>query len=209
MPGEEMSQDGKRIADSTGDRTPPLLIFPCFEKEKAIMAKTLVLTFIADDRPGLVNRLSEIVSGAGGNWLESRMAHLAEKFAGIVMVDIPAGKIAGLKKALEVLEDEGFHLTVEETSTEVAAAGPIYNLDLVGPDQTGILHEITNCLAEHGVSVEDMDTDIRDAPMSGGVMFYANAHVRLPKNLNAGELQAALEALAGSLMVDITLRKGN
>ena len=40
-----------------------------------------------------------------------------------------------------------------------------------------------------------------------GVMFYATAHIRLPKGLNAGELQSALEALAGSLLVDITLRK--
>lgn len=31
------------------------------------MAKTLVLTFIADDRPGLVDRLSETVAEAGGN----------------------------------------------------------------------------------------------------------------------------------------------
>jgi glycine cleavage system regulatory protein len=171
------------------------------------MAKTLVLTFIADDRPGLVDRLSETVSAAGGNWLESRMSHLAEKFAGIAMVEIPAEKIAGLKKALGVLEDEGFHLTVEETTAEAAEAGPIYNLDLVGPDQPGILHEITHCLAERGVSVEDLDTETRDAPMSGGVMFYAKAHIRLPKALDAGELQSALEALAGSLMVDITLRK--
>ena len=171
------------------------------------MAKTLVLTFIADDRPGLVDRLSETVAEAGGNWLESRMAHLAEKFAGIAMVEIPAGKVATLKKALALLKDEGFHLTVEETKAEAPEAGPLYNLDLVGPDQPGILHEITHCLAERGVSVEDMDTDIRDAPMSGGVMFYAKVKVRLPKKLKASELQTALEALAGSLMVDITLRK--
>ena len=171
------------------------------------MAKTLVLTFIADDRPGLIDRLSEIVADAGGNWLESRMSHLAEKFAGIAMVEIPAGKVAALKKALAVLEGEGFHLTVEEAKPETAAAGPLYQLDIVGPDQPGILHEITHCLAERGVSVEDMETDIRDAPMSGGVMFYAEAHVRLPKGAKAGELQSALEALAGSLMVDIALRK--
>jgi len=171
------------------------------------MAKTLVLTFIADDRPGLVDRLSEAVAAAGGNWLESRMSHLAEKFAGIAMVEIPVGKVAALKKTLAVLEDEGFHLTVEEAKAETATAGPLYLLDLVGPDQPGILHEVTHCLAERGVSVEDLETDIRDAPMSGGVMFYASAHVRLPKTLNTGELQSALEALAGSLMVDLTLRK--
>ena len=38
-------------------------------------------------------------------------------------------------------------------------------------------------------------------------MFYAKAHVRLPQKQNARELQPALEALAGSLMVDIALRK--
>ena len=111
------------------------------------MAKTLVLTFIADDRPGLVDRLSETVAEAGGNWLESRMAHLAEKFAGIAMVEIPAGKVAPLKKALAVLEEEGFHLTVEEAKAAVAEAGTLHTLDLVGPDHPGILHEITHCLA--------------------------------------------------------------
>ncbi len=173
------------------------------------MAKTLVLTFIADDRPGLIDQLSETVAGAGGNWLESRMANLAKKFAGIAMIEIPAGKVAALKKALAALEKEGFHLTVDEAEAEVAEAGALYMLDLVGPDQTGILHEITHCLAEHGVSIEEMDTDIRDAPMSGGVMFYAEAQVRLPQGLNSSQLQSALEALAGSMMVDISLRREN
>lgn len=173
------------------------------------MAKTLVLTFIADDRPGLVDRLAQTVADAGGNWLESRMANLAEKFAGIAMIEIPAGKVAALKKALTVLEKEGFHLTAEEAKTEVIAAEPLYQLDLVGPDQPGILHEITHCMAERGVSVEELETDIRDAPMSGGVMFFAEAQVRLPRDLDVGELQSALESLAGSLMVDISLRREN
>ncbi len=171
------------------------------------MAKTLVLTFIAEDRPGLVERLSETVAAQGGNWLESRMAHLAEKFAGIARIEIPAKKIAALKKALAKLEKEGFHLTVEEAREEAAESGSLYNLDLVGPDQPGILRDITHCLAERGVSVEDMETDIREAPMSGGVMFYATARVRAPKSLTADELRRALEALAGSLMVDLTLRR--
>ncbi len=171
------------------------------------MNKTLVLTFIADDRPGLVERLSETVAAEGGNWLESRMAHLAEKFAGIAMVEISGKKVAGLKKALAALEKEGFHLTVEEAKEEPPEKAPLYNLDLVGPDHPGILRDITHCLAERGVSVEDMETDIRDAPMSGGVMFYAQAKIRVPGGLSGSELRDALESLAGSIMVDIALRK--
>ena len=183
------------------------------------MEKTLVLTFIAEDRPGLVERLSETVAAEGGNWLESRMAHLAEKFAGIARIEIPAKKVAALRKALAALEKEGFHIAVEETGKPAAKPGKaaakktappegaLYNLDLVGPDQPGILRDITHCLAEHGVSVEDMETDIRDAPMSGGVMFYAKAQVRVPAGLGGDDLRDTLEALAGSLMVDVTLRR--
>ena len=36
------------------------------------------------------------------------------------MVEIPAGKIAALRKALTMLEDEGFHLTVEEAKALTA-----------------------------------------------------------------------------------------
>ncbi|UCH75129.1 MAG: hypothetical protein JSU82_04580 [Rhodospirillales bacterium] len=183
------------------------------------MQKTLVLTFIADDRPGLVERLSETVATEGGNWLDSRMAHLAEKFAGIARIEIDGNKVSALKTALSALEEEGFHLTVEETSgapgtparapvkEPASSKGALYTLDLVGPDQPGILRDITHCLAERGVSVEDMDTDIREAPMSGGLMFYAEAQVRVPAGLSGDELRHALEALAGSLMVDITLRR--
>ena len=79
--------------------------------------KSLVLTFIATDRPGLVDTLSEAVTDAGGNWLESRMARLAEKFAGIARVEIPADREAAFKAALSALENQGFTLTVEAATT--------------------------------------------------------------------------------------------
>lgn len=172
------------------------------------MAKTLVLTFIADDRPGLVERLSQAVAAEGGNWLESRMAHLAEKFAGIAMVEIAGTKVAALRRGLAALEAEGFHITVEEAKEGPPAAGPVFDLDLVGPDQPGILREITHCLAEHRVSVEEMETDVRGAPMGGGTLFYARARVRLPAGMTGDRLRQTLESLAGALMVDISLRHG-
>ena len=79
--------------------------------------KSLVLTFIATDRPGLVDTLSEAVTDAGGNWLESRMARLVEKFAGIARVEIPADREAAFKAALSALENQGFTLTMEAATT--------------------------------------------------------------------------------------------
>lgn len=171
------------------------------------MATTLVLTFIADDRPGLVETISDTVAAEGGNWLESRMAHLAEKFAGVARVDVPPGKLSALKQALEALGTAGFHIVVEEATDAAAPGGQAFSFNLVGPDQPGILREITHCLAELGVSVEEMATDIRDAPMGGGSLFYAEAQVSGPADLSAGALRDALEAIGDALMVDITLEK--
>jgi glycine cleavage system regulatory protein len=171
------------------------------------MSKTLVLTFIAEDRPGLVEKLSQAVSGQGGNWLESRMAHLAEMFAGIARVEIPAGKVAAFKSALAALQAEGFRITIEEASAGAPAGGTVLTLDLVGPDHPGIVRDISHCLAERGLSVEEMETDIRQAPMGGGMLFYARARVRGPADLNEQELRQALEGLTAALMVDITLRE--
>jgi glycine cleavage system regulatory protein len=167
--------------------------------------KTLVLTFIADDRPGLVEQLSEAVSGAGGNWLESRMSRLAEKFAGIARIEIAHDQAPALTGVLSALEAEGFSLTVEAASRETTPNGPVFNLELLGPDQPGIVRDISGCLSAHGVSVEEMETDLRHAPMGGDMLFQARARVRLPAGLSADALGVALEDLAGALMVDLTL----
>jgi len=51
------------------------------------MITSLVLTFICHDKPGLVSAISEKIAAAGGSWLDSRLAHLAEEFK--------SGKLSG------------------------------------------------------------------------------------------------------------------
>ena len=169
------------------------------------MGKTYVLTFIAEDRPGLVERLSDAVSHHDGNWLESRMAHLAGKFAGIARIEISGDKIPSFKKALAALGAEGLRITAEEATVSKVPAGRLLTLDLVGADHPGIVRDVSGCLARHGVSVEEMETDVREAPMEGALLFYAQARVRSPAGLSEERLRQALEELGAALMVDITL----
>jgi glycine cleavage system regulatory protein len=173
-----------------------------------INVQTLVLTFIAKDRPGLVERLSRTVAEQGGNWLESRMAQLADSFAGIARVEIESHQVDALRDALLALGEDGFHLVVEaarDAPGDQQPAGQVLQLDLIGADQPGIVRDISLCLTGHGVSVEDMTTNIEDAPMGAGVLFRARARVRAPAGLNETVLRDALEEMAGALMVDITL----
>ncbi|PIW25799.1 MAG: hypothetical protein COW30_18320 [Rhodospirillales bacterium CG15_BIG_FIL_POST_REV_8_21_14_020_66_15] len=171
------------------------------------MPKTLILTFIADDRPGLVKRVSQTVAESGGNWLDSRMAHLAGKFAGVAEIEIAESAIAQLDANLRALDTEGFQLVIEEAAGVAAPNGTMFEIELLGPDHPGILREIAHCLAERGVSVEDLETEIREAPHSGGTLFHARARVRAPEGLDDADLKDSLEILAGTLMVDIMVGK--
>ena len=64
------------------------------------LVPAVVLTVIGDDRVGLVEALADTVSSHGGNWEHSQMAELAGKFAGIVVVTVPADRATDLTGAL-------------------------------------------------------------------------------------------------------------
>ena len=172
------------------------------------MATQLILSFIADDRPGLVDSLSQAVTQMDGNWLESRMAHMAEKFAGVARVELPsADKAQALKARLMALESDGFRIFVEEARQEAERLGALLVFDLVGPDHPGIVQDVTHCLAANRASVEMMDTYVEDAPMGGGKLFHAHLEVRVPQDMPEEKLSGELEQLASALVVDLDIRK--
>ena len=53
--------------------------------------------------------------------------------------------------------------------------------------------------------LEELSTDVRDAPMSGGVLFEARAVLDAPPTTSTESLRAMLEGLADELMVEIRL----
>ena len=170
------------------------------------MANTLILTFVARDRPGVVEQLSEIVTANNGNWLESRMAHLAESFAGVARISVPDARIDALKAQLAAIDGKDIQVMLSDAGADTkAATGALLNLDLIGPDHPGIVFELTHTMAGLGVSVEEMETRIEGAPVGGGMLFHARARVRLPDTLSEEDFREALEASASSLMVDINL----
>jgi glycine cleavage system regulatory protein len=166
---------------------------------------TLVLTVIGDDRAGLVNAVAEVVARHGGNWEQSQMAELAGKFAGIVLVTVPDGSSAALVAALEPLHGMLDITAQEGTLPEPEQGVQRFTLELVGADRSGIVREITEVLAAHGVNIDRLRTESRDAPMSGGRLFEAQALLEVSVSTDLGALRVALERLADELMVDIEL----
>ncbi len=167
-------------------------------------AVSLILTVIGDDRPGLVGELSATISAHQGSWLESSMAQLAGKFAGIVEVSVDEAQADALRDALGRLA--GLKVTIEAaTARKSAPTGRRLKLALVGHDRIGIVREVSQVLAHHAVNVESLDTHTSSAPMSAAVLFHAVAELTAASDLDVGALTGELERISNDLMVDITL----
>lgn len=167
------------------------------------MKHYLVLTIIADDRPGIVERVADTVAAAGGNWLESNMSRLAGKFAGILLVDIDEQRQSALLASLEQLRSLGIRVSGEACGQVQQAAGEQLVLTVVGNDRPGIVGEISAILARLHVNMEELDTCCEAAPMSSETLFRATATLQLPADLDRDRLQAALEGVSADLMVEL------
>jgi glycine cleavage system regulatory protein len=170
----------------------------------------LVATIIGRDRPGLVESVSGVVADHGGNWLESRMAQMAGQFAGILRIEVEDERRDALAAALVGLASGGLRVVVEPAAEEPeeAPAARSVKLEVLGADRKGIVRQITHAIAARDVNVVELETEIRSAPMSGEVLFWANARLEVPPGASLGELRRDLERIASDLMVDISVEDG-
>ena len=169
----------------------------------------LVLTYVGDDRPGLVSAVSETIAAFGGTWLESRSARLAGKFAGILRVNVLEANLAGLERALRDLGPGGLSLTIERGAQDPAATpARLISLDILGNERPGIVRDVTRALSALGVNIEEFESGLESAAFTGVEMFRAHARLRAPETLPLEDLRRSLERLAGEIMVDLTVGEG-
>ena len=172
------------------------------------MKTSIVLTVIAEDHPGIISTVSEVLYKHGGAWTESSMASLAGQFAGILLAWVESGTAEACVKELQGLESQGLHVIAQlGEAPRDAVATREYVLDLVGNDRRGIVHDITSILARHDVNVQQLETVVESVPMGGGEVFKATARLLVPKNTDIDTLEGELEAIANELMVKITLEQ--
>jgi glycine cleavage system regulatory protein len=162
-----------------------------------LVETSYVITFIGDDRPGLVEQVSSAIENNRGNWHESRLSQLGGKFAGLVLVSLPADSGEALEADLKALSSSGLSVRVTPTGAAISLADcREITLTVMGPDRLGIVKEISHALAERQVNVVDMDSDVKSAPMSAEMIFHARIDAQIPRDTDMDDLHDSLEEIA-------------
>jgi glycine cleavage system regulatory protein len=165
--------------------------------------KSILISVLGDDKPGLLDSLSEIIVSNDGDWIESNMSTVEAKFAGILRVNVPSKNAKKLIKEL-TSSKLGLQIACEETVPVTHSDYKSYNIELIGQNHVGIINKLSHVLTyELKANVEGIKTEIIDASMSGEQLFKAQINLHLPKSVDERLIKDKLELIADEMMVEI------
>lgn len=171
------------------------------------MITNIAITVIGPDRPGLVNLLSTCVAKHHANWLDSRMSNLGGQFAGILRISLPSKELDALTAELQSLTSSGLHATISEISDASGEkSGHLLNIEVLGQDRAGIVRDLTQALVTEGITIEELETSTQSASMSGDLLFYAFAELKVPESISIDSMELIIDRLSDNLNVDIDLK---
>ncbi|MHB1157821.1 MAG: glycine cleavage system transcriptional repressor [Phycisphaerales bacterium] len=168
---------------------------------------SLVLTAVADDRAGLVDQLTQLLADQRANVADSRMIHLAGRFAIVMLIQIADDHADALKQNLPPAAAKlGLSLTLSDADkTSGGGAGVPYRIRTYAMDQVGLVHRITHVLASHQINIEDLSTRLEHGPHTGTPLFSMDMIVTIPPQVPLKQIRNELEQLCAELNCDLDI----
>tara|TARA_Y100000590_G_scaffold425180_1_gene532903 strand:- start:96 stop:611 length:516 start_codon:yes stop_codon:yes gene_type:complete len=165
--------------------------------------KNIIISAIGPDQPGIVAKLSNVINSHGGNIQESRMTILGSDFVMILLIGLDVDWEESLLVSLESIKE--LSIITKETNSKKIVKGDFFNIELNGADNEGIVNVLSDYLVEKSMNIQDMDTNISNAPITGTPLFNLRALIEKTKEINLIEVKNDLSALGKKLGVEINL----
>jgi glycine cleavage system transcriptional repressor len=174
------------------------------------MAKEyFVVTIVGPDQRGLVARITDEIVVHDANIEESHMSRLGGEFAVLMLLSLSNGKSQTLLAGLERLNSDHIKVFVKETDLtrlKVFEGYVPYEISVAGADHEGIVHHVAEYLAKLRCQIDDMETHVTRAPVTGTPLFSMMAEVKTPPGISLQQLRDQLEELGDQLGVDIDVK---
>lgn len=172
-----------------------------------------ILSILGRDRPGIVAAVSRVLYEQNCNIENVSQTMLQAEFAGIFVVSMPNGSTAGdLHRALEArllplaLTVLAKPCELGEEACSVKACEP-FVITTRGPDRKGLVADISEVVARHGVNITNLQAVFKGGDEPGdNIMIY---EVDVPTTVDPQALAADLRARAEALQLDLIIQHRN
>jgi len=171
------------------------------------MQEYLVISAIGEDKPGIINALSQAATECGCNILDTRMTVLGGEFALLMMLSGQSQNIEAVSSTLPPVADK-FSLTTilkrTQPRTPKQPSRP-YRVEVVALDHPGIVREIAGFFSNRDINIEEMETGAYAAAHTGTPMFSLEMTVNIPANAAIAGLKDAFIAFCDERNLDATI----
>lgn len=157
------------------------------------MNKWYMLILVGKDRPAIVAKVTKALYEGGCNLGEASMARLGGNFTIMLMVQYDGTTHALKDLVAPVAESLGLHLHVDRIEGELHRhLTPDVRISVFGADRAGIVAQVTGALAEAGLNILDLESDVAGTKEQPIYIMHIEGQAR--EGIEA--LRSALEAVA-------------
>jgi glycine cleavage system transcriptional repressor len=167
----------------------------------------MVLSALGEDRPGLVDQLTQAIFELECNISDSRMTVLGGEFAILLLVEGPWNQLARLESHLPELE-KSLGLTILSRYTEPPPRKEEvmpYGVEVVSLDHPGIVHRLANFFSQRNINIIDLNTSRYAAPHTGTTMFSVQMNIGVPASTSIGELREEFLQFCDDMNLDAVM----
>lgn len=171
------------------------------------MSQLIVLSAIGRDRTGVVQDISKVILGCGGNIEESRMTTLGSEFAVLMLVSGNWHTLSRLEKGLDKLSGGGdLSFSIRKTGERAVREDCMpYAVDVVSLDQQGIVFGLANFFASRDIEIADVATRQYSAAHTGAPMFAVQMAVNVPATVHISQLREEFLEMSDRMNLDAIL----
>ncbi|NNJ97805.1 MAG: glycine cleavage system protein R [Gammaproteobacteria bacterium] len=171
------------------------------------MDEQLVITALGDDRPGIVDELSNALFKHKLNIEDSRMSVLGGEFAVLLLVGGPEqaiddfiADVAGLEESLNMKIMVKLTRSAAKHSTMVT-----YTVKVVAMDNPGIVHNLASFFSSRQINIVDLNTERYAAAHTATPMFAVNMNISVPAEIPLNQLREEFINMCDELNLDASM----
>ncbi len=175
------------------------------------MIRRYIMTAFGKDRPGIVADVTRVLFENGCNLEENSMTLLADEFTLILLFSTgeEGSEERLLTECRRLEKDRGISAFIRplgERKDLPSASIQTYVVEVEGLDQSGIVYQISQHLADQGLNILNLKSTVKSSPESGTALYQMQILIQTQTGTSAEEIEDSLATVADELHVDISVR---
>jgi glycine cleavage system transcriptional repressor len=162
------------------------------------MTEVAVLLATGNDRPGVMDELSQFLVECGANVTESRSVNLHGTFALLLAIQAAPEAMQRVRDGLGTLRDRGMEVQLRPANLAQPPEASVYPfiLTAAGTDQSGVLHKLSHLLRALNINIDNLETHVhRDRS------FQIRLNLSVPRETPVAMLRDYLSYLCSELKI--------